>query len=94
MKFSKTLQGRINKVLLEKNPQGFDIFWGYSIYDKNLLRSLYSTIDKGAIWRYIYLTTEDLRFISEDIIAHVMTMDFQDTRYCKAGNKKPTSAVG
>ena len=94
MKFNKTLQRRIDKVLLEKNPTGFDKFWGYSIYDKNLLRSLYSTIDKAAIWRYIYLTTEDLRFISEDIIAHVMTMEFTDTRYYKAGNKKPTSAVG
>jgi hypothetical protein len=94
MEFSKTLQRRINKAILEDNPQGFDKFWGYSIYDKNLLRSLYSTIDKAAVFRYIYLTTEDLRFISEDIIAHVPTMEFTDTRYYKAGNKKPTSAVG
>tara|TARA_R110002051_G_C8579023_1_gene476954 strand:- start:55 stop:738 length:684 start_codon:yes stop_codon:yes gene_type:complete len=94
MKFSKTLQRRINNAILEKNPTGFDKFWGYSIYSKDLLRSLYSTIDKAAVFRYIYLTTEDLRFISEDIIAHVMTMEFTDTRYYKAGNKKPTSAVG
>ena len=94
MKFNETLQRRINDAILEKNPTGFDNFWGYSIYDKNLLRSLYSTIDKAAIFRYIYLTTEDLRFISEDIIAHVMTMEFANTRYYKAGNKKPTSAVG
>ena len=94
MKFGKVLTRRINNAILEDNPKGFDDFWGYSIYDKNLLRALYSTVNKAATYRYIYLSIEDLQVIAEDIIPHVMTMEFADTLYCKAGNEKPTSAVG